>query len=65
MLKAEYLITDNAGEKILVNYDGERFAIVQTTSNQNKTIILNPIEASQIACFITSQLKLNRGEKDG
>ena len=64
MIKAEYLITDNAGEKITANYDGERYAVIHAGNDkETKVIILNPVEAAQLACFITSQLKL-KGVKD-
>ena len=51
----EKVITDNMEEKIIVKWDGNRFALVQQTggelTNQIKAIILSPREMMEIVQF--------------
>jgi len=57
-MKAEYIITDNEGEKITVKWDGERFGIIEDFGSRDRfpvVIILNPREAHDLASFINSQ----------
>lgn len=49
----EKILTDNAGEKITIRWDGTRFAIVHQTkvAGYTKGIILNPREMLSLIEF--------------
>ena len=57
MLAVETILVDDAGGKILVKWDGERFAIIQINSIPDdcstKAIILNPAELLKLIRFAT------------
>ncbi len=57
----EKIITDNAGETISIQWDGERFAIIQQLKLlddvDKKVITLNPKEMLKIVRFISHDIR--------
>jgi len=54
------ILTDNAGEAVRINWDGERFALIHHNklSSATKVILLTPLEALDMVVFV-------KGVKDG
>lgn len=67
----EKVITNNAGEKVAVNWDGTRFAIVTGKKNLygialgGTVIILNPKQMLEISIFANSILSGKEPDEKG
>ena len=55
-VSSSYTITDHYGDKLVILRDESRFALVQTSINNTKAIILTPREAEISRDFISKYL---------